>query len=124
MASILLTAMVSILLSSLVATTLCRRSARRLSARFDQRLAVQRAEDAAIHLVERESMVAATEQLTQAGYGYVERLRSEIVRLEKRYADGQLAHDAEVDELRNEMATLRDELARSGAPTDGRSLSR
>lgn len=118
MAAILLTALLSIAVSGAVATLLCRRSARRLTVRFEQQLAAQRVEDATAHLMERESMAAAAEQLTRAGYNYVERLRAEIVHLNQQYADGQLAHDAVVAELRSEVATLRGVLARSDVAMD------
>lgn len=118
LATVTLTALLSIMLSASVAIVLCRRSARRLTTRFEQRLAAQKAEDAAVHSTERDSMAASAEQLTRAGYSYVERLHSEIVHLKQQYADGQLAHDAVVAELRDEIATLRARLASSDVTMD------
>jgi len=114
MATLALTALISILASAFVASLLCRRSARRIAARFEERLSTQRAEDAARHLLERESMATATDQLTRAGYAYIERLRAEIVKLKQQLADGRLAHDAEVAEFRDKLAAVQDEMARQG----------
>jgi predicted nucleic acid-binding Zn-ribbon protein len=110
-AAALLAALVSALVASAVAVFLCRRSTRRLAAGFEQQLVAQRSVDEEAHRVARESARAATEQLTRTGYGYIDRLRSEVESLRTQLADSRIAHAEQVQEFQNQVAALNSELA-------------
>jgi hypothetical protein len=105
-----LVAIASALLTGTVSFVLCRVSTQRLRAGYSEQLAQQRAADAAAARVVSDSMTAATEQMTKAGYGYIERLRAEVGGLRQQLADSRVAHDAQVAELRERIAVLNGEV--------------
>lgn len=110
MAAALLAGAVSALVASTVAAILCRRSAGRMAADFERRCARQREADAVAHRVASESAAAATDQLTRAGYGYIDHLRAEIDNLSKQLAESRIAHDGQVREMQGRIVALNAEV--------------